>query len=171
VGRQFHPKSHHVLGDLWNPMHQSVAPLKLKLPPTQILLTTITTLIPNIKYILFIFFFFFFYRRFLTNLCVSQLIPQDPKINDHISFQWPWNLLNSNWWFPGSKPQTWPIKLHPSEFFSFFLSFFHGKNTLGLVYIFLDNLKDTFLILTCYIQRYRLMLILNIKKLIKNSFY
>jgi hypothetical protein len=39
-----------------------------------------------------------------------------PEVNDNVSFQWSRDLWDSNWWSLGSKPRTWLVELHPSEF-------------------------------------------------------
>ena len=38
------------------------------------------------------------------------------EVNDNVSFQWSRDLWESNWWSLGSKPRTWLVELHPSEF-------------------------------------------------------
>jgi len=71
-------------------------------------------------------FFLSFFLFFGNCGCPGQPIrtltnPPMPKVNDHVNFQWPWNLWHSNWWLLGSKLKTWPIKLYSS---GWFLSFF-----------------------------------------------
>ena len=41
--------------------------------------------------------------------------PTSPEVNDHVNFQWPWNLWDSNWWPLENEPKIWPDKLHPSR--------------------------------------------------------